>query len=161
MKAFAVALIAVVACAPRVDGPVAEQRAADRADAARLSAQIGALPGVVRTELVLQRATRDPLSSIPASLPVLSTVVVVDDRADRAAVTARVRELATAVAPDIAPTIVVEVGAVRPVLARVGPFEVEARSQKPLKATLASVLALVALLSGAIAVHHARRVRRR
>jgi hypothetical protein len=149
--------LALAACAPTVDGPAERQRALDREDGARLAAQISALPGVVRAEAVIRRAVRDPLGpraaapatpAAPAPAAAASAVVAVDDRADRAAITEAARTLARALAPEAAPAIVVEVAAIRPRLAQVGPFTVEAASRGPLKAALAAALALIAALAG-------------
>lgn len=86
-------------------------------------------------------------------------LIVVDDRADRTAVTRSATALTRATAPEIErPVIVVEVGAVRPTLAKVGPFSVEASSRGPLRAALAIALVLVAALAGWIAIT-ARRAR--
>ena len=144
--------LALAACAPIVDGPAERQRALDREDGARLAAQLAALPGVVRAEAVVRRAVRDPLAPGPAPpAPAASIVVVVDDRADRTAIAGAARTLSRAIAPAAAPAIVVEVGAIRPSLAKVGPFTVEAASQAPLKAALAAALALIAALAAWIA----------
>ena len=56
----------LVACAPVVDGPVEKQLATDRSDGDRLAAQLSALPGVVRSEVMLRRPVRDPLGVEPA-----------------------------------------------------------------------------------------------
>ena len=77
-----------------------------------------------------------------------SIAIAIDDRADRAAITDAARTLARALAPEAAPAIVVEVAAIRPSLAKVGPFTVEAASRGPLKAALAAALALIAALAG-------------
>lgn len=156
--------IALAACAPVIDGPAERQRALDREDGARLAAQISALPGVVRVEAVIRRAVRDPLApraAAPAApapaahapaahapAAAASIAIAVDDRADRAAITDAARTLARALAPEAAPAIVVEVAAIRPRLAQVGPFTVEAASRGPLKAALAAALALIAALAG-------------
>lgn len=148
ISVFALAC-ALAACAPTVDTALTRQRAVDREDSARLAAQLGALPGVVRSDVVLQRAVNDPLgASAPAAA---SAVLIVDDRADRAALTAAARALARALVPGAEPAIVVEVGAIRPVLAHVGPFAVEAAGKTRLKVTLAIAFALIALLAGYIA----------
>lgn len=150
-------LVAGGGCAPTVDGPAERQRAADRVDGDRLAAQLAALPGVVRAEVALHRPARDPLAPTPAAPPTASLVIIVDDRADRAALTTHARTLARATAPAVEPAIVVEIGATRPTLARVGPFTVEARSQAALKATLALALALIAGLAGWLAIVQLRR----
>ncbi len=144
-------LALLVACAPTVETPAERQRAIDRADGDRLAAQLAALPGVVRADVALHRAVRDPLATTEPSPATSAVVVIVDDRADRTRIDAGARALAKATAPDIEPTVVVEVGAVRPHLARVGPFSVEESSKAPLKATLAVALALIAALAGWIA----------
>lgn len=145
-------LVAVLgACAPEVAGPVEQQAAADRADSSRLTAQLVALPGVVRAEVILHRPAQDPLSLAVPPPPASSIVVIVDDRADRPAIATSTRALSKALAPAVEPTIVVEVGAVRADLARVGPFTVEASSKGALKGTLAIALALIAALAGWLA----------
>lgn len=145
-------LVLLVACAPVVDGPVEKQRAADRSDGDRLAVQLSALPGVVRTEVLVRRPARDPLAREAAVGPsTAAIVVIVDDQADRAATMEATKRLAGAAVPGALPTIVVEVGAVRPVLAKLGPFTVEASSKKPLKLALAVVFALLAAVSGWIA----------
>jgi hypothetical protein len=144
-------LVLLVACAPVVDGPAERQRAADHADAARLTAQLAALPGVVRAEVLLLRSISDPLAPTPPTRAAASLVIIVDDRADRAATAAAARALSRTAAPDVDPTILVEVGATRPSLATVGPFTVEASSRTPLKAALAIALGLVLALAGWIA----------
>jgi type III secretory pathway lipoprotein EscJ len=146
-----VLIIAIAACAPTVDGPAEHQRVVDLADGQRLTAQLSALPGVVRAEVMLRRAVRDPLATIPASPAGASLVVIVDDKADRAATTDAAKRLAKSIAPDVEPTIVVEVGAIRPTLSKVGPFTVEEASKGPLRAVLGIALALIALLAGYVA----------
>ncbi len=144
-------LVLLVACAPVVDGPVEKQRTVDRGDGDRLAAQLAALPGVVRSEVMLQRPVRDPLGVEPAAAASASIVVIVDDQADRAATLESTKQLATAALPSVEPAIVVEVGAVRPVMTKLGPFTVEASSKRPLKIALASVFAVLAALSGWVA----------
>ena len=142
----------VAACAPAVDGPAERQRALDRDDADRLAAQLAALPGAVRAEVVLHRGVVDPLAPAPSPPGAAAAVVVVDDRADRDAVAAAARRLVHAAAPELADaSIAVELGATRPTLARVGPFIVDARSKAALVATLAAALALIAALAGWLA----------
>lgn len=144
-------VVVLVGCAPSVDGPGEHQRAIDRADGERLTAQLAALPGVVRAEVMLHRAARDPLATAPASPAGASLVVIVDDQTDRAATTDAAHRLARAIAPDVEPTVLVEVGAIRPTLAKVGPFTVDATSRNPLRAVLGGALALIAGLAGWIA----------
>ena len=145
-------LVLLVACAPVVDGPVEKQRAADRGDGDRLAVQLSALPGVVRSEVMLRRPARDPLQPRdPVAPSTASIVVIVDDQADRAATVEATKRLAGAAVPGVVPAIVVEVGAVRPVLAKLGPFTVEASSKKPLKLALALGFALLAAVSGVLA----------
>jgi type III secretory pathway lipoprotein EscJ len=143
--------LVLAACAPAVDGPVERQRASDRADGDQLAAQLAALPGVVRAQVVLRHAARDPLATAPPSPAGVSVVVIVDDQADRAAITETARRLARTAAPALEPTIVVEVGAIRPTLAKVGPFTVEAASKGPLRGVLGVALAVIAALAGWIA----------
>jgi type III secretory pathway lipoprotein EscJ len=151
-------MVLVAACAPIVDGPSERQRTADHADAERLTAQLSALPGVVRAEVMLRRAARDPLATAPAAPASVSLVVIVDDQADRGATRATARSLARAVAPELEPTIVVEVGAIRPTLAKVGPFTVEQTSRGPLRAVLGIALVLIIALAGWIAWRERRRL---
>jgi len=143
-------LLVVIACAPAIDGPLEQQRARDTADAALLAAQLGQLPGAVRAEVTLHRPLRDPLgSSQPGSAAVL---VVVDDHADRQGVARSARALVHGTAPELAdPVVTVELGALRPALARVGPFTVEAASKPRLVAALAVALAAIAALAAWIA----------
>ena len=145
-------LVAVLAaCAPAVDGPVERQAAVDRADSARRTTQLVAQPGVVRAEVILHRPAGDPLSLAAPAAPASSIVLIVDDRADRARIETTTRSLTRALAPAVDPTIVVEVGATRADLAKVGPFTVEASSKGVLKGTLAIALAVIAALAGWIA----------
>jgi type III secretory pathway lipoprotein EscJ len=144
-------LVLIAACAPEIAGPLEQQRALDRDDATHLAGQLAALPGAVRADVTLHRPASDPLTraTTPASAAI---VVVVDDRADRTAVTEAARRLAHATAPEIPdPVIEVELGAVRPQIARVGPFSVDVRDKPALVAVLASAFALIAGLAGWIA----------
>ncbi len=152
----ALLVLALAACAPQLDGPIEHQRALDRDDAARLAAQLAELPGAVRADVTLHRPVTDPLTRQTA--PAGGAIgIVVDDRADRAAITDAARRLARATAPEIPdPAIAVEVGATRPELARVGPFTVEAGSKHGLVAALAAALAVIALLAGWIAYRERR-----
>jgi type III secretory pathway lipoprotein EscJ len=148
----ALVIVALVACAPQLDGPLERQRAIDRGDADRLAAQLAQLPGAVRADVTLHRPAIDPLTEAasPGSAAVL---IVVDDRADRGAITRSAIALVRGTAPEIAePSVVVELGAVRPQLATVGPFTVDARDKPRLVALLAIALALIALLSGLVAL---------
>jgi type III secretory pathway lipoprotein EscJ len=141
-------LILVAACAPEIGD---HQRAVDAEDSARLAVQLQELPGAIRADVALHRPVTDPLAqkTSPASAAI---VLVVDDRADRAALEATARKLARATAPEIPdPQIAIALGATRPELARVGPFSVDARSKHALQATLAAALALIAGLAGWIA----------
>jgi type III secretory pathway lipoprotein EscJ len=143
--------IALAACAPPIDGPIDHQRTIDTADAERLAAQLSQLPGAVRAEVTLHRPVVDPLTeaSTPPSAAVL---VVVDDKADRRAVTRSAVALVRGTAPEIPePEIVVELGAVRPQMASIGPLTVEARTKPTLVALLAIAFALIAGLAGWVA----------
>jgi type III secretory pathway lipoprotein EscJ len=158
---LALVLVAAVACAPPIDGPVERQRTTDRDDGARLATQLAQLPGAVKAEVTLRRPTVDPLTEVatPGSVAVL---VVVDDKADRSAVTRSTLALVRGTAPEITePSIVVELGAVRPELASVGPFSVEARSKPRVVAAFAIALSLIAALAGFIAWRERRRLARR
>jgi type III secretory pathway lipoprotein EscJ len=153
-------IVLLVACAPQIDGPVERQRAIDRDDGTRLAAQLAQLPGAVRAEVTLHRPTVDPLtqSVTPASAAVL---VVIDDKADRRAVTRSAIALVRGTAPEIPePEIVVELGATRPTLASVGPFMVEQRSKSKLVGVLAAALATICVLAAWIAWQQRWRVRR-
>ena len=111
--------VMVVACAPHVDGPVDRARAIDRADGDRLAAELRELPGAVGAAVALHRPVHDPFSGA-IDAPSAAVLVTIDDRADRAAVTTTATRLVHAIAPEItAPTVVVEIGAHRPVLASV------------------------------------------
>ena len=81
--------------------------------------------------------------------------MIVDDRADRAAVAAAARTLARAVVA-AEPAIVVEVGAVRPEVAALGPFTVGAASKGPLKLVLGGAFAAILVLAGWLAHAHRR-----
>jgi hypothetical protein len=145
-------VLAFAACAPTVDGPREHQRTADREDADRLAAQLGALPGALSAQVTLHRAAHDPLTSAPPGAPTGVALIIVDDAADRAAIERTATTLFTASAPDVPrPAIVIEVGAHRPELARVGPFTVEAGSKGALRAVLAMALGAIALLASWIA----------
>jgi hypothetical protein len=147
----ALIVIACVACAPQIDGPVERQRAIDREDADRLAAQLAQLPGAVRAEVTLRRPVVDPLTetATPASAAIL---VVVDDRADPRAITRSAIALSRGTAPEVPePAIVIEIGAVRPELANVGPFAVDVRDRPRLVAALAIALAAISLLAAYIA----------
>lgn len=143
----------LAACAPTVDGPADRQRVVDREDADRLAAQLAALPGAISASATVRRSVQDPLAVTASSPNSAAVLIVVDDRADRTAITRTATELTRATAPEIErPVILVEVGAIRPSLAKVGPFTVEASSRGPLRAALAVALVLVAALAGWIAV---------
>jgi hypothetical protein len=156
---FLACAIALCACAPAVDGPVEHQRAVDRDDSARLAAQLAQLPGTVHAEVTLHRPVTDPLTQTRAPAGA-AIVLVVDDHADRAALVTAARDLAHATAPEIpAPAIAIELGAVRPELAEVGPFTVEAHSKRRLQAVLAIALAAIAMLASWIAWRERQRAR--
>ncbi len=146
--------VASLACAPSVDSPVEQQRAADRTDGDRLAKQLAQLPGAVKADVTLHRPTADPLA--PASdvvaAPSAAILVVIDDKADRGAIARQALTLARGVVPEVTePALVVEVGATRPALAHVGPFTVEAGSRARLVAALAIAFAAVAAFAGWVA----------
>src|SRR6476469_9831639 len=103
-------VIALAACAPSIDGPIDHQRMIDRGDADRLAAQLAQLPGAVRAEVTLRRPVVDPLTEA-SSPPGAAVLVVVDDKADRRAITRSAVALVRGTAPEIPePEIVVEIG---------------------------------------------------
>ena len=141
----------IAACAPSIDGPLDHQRAVDTADAERLASQLSKLPGAVHAEVTLHRPVVDPLTEA-ATAPSAAVLIVVDDKADRRAVTRSAVALLHGTAPEIPePEIVVELGAVRPQIASIGPLTVEARSKPKLVALLAVAFALIAALAGWVA----------
>jgi type III secretory pathway lipoprotein EscJ len=149
--ALAVVAASLTSCAPQIDGPIDHQRTTDLADADRLAAQLSHLPGAVRAEVTLHRPVVDPLTEATTP-PSAAVLVVVDDKADRRAITRSAIALVRGTAPEIQePEIVVELGATRPTLASVGPFTVEARSKSRLVGLLAGAFALIAVLAGWIA----------
>jgi type III secretory pathway lipoprotein EscJ len=160
---LALVLLACVACAPQIDGPVERQRALDRDDSSRLAAQLAQLPGAVRAEVTLRRPIVDPLTPRGAATPASAAVlVVVDDKADRRAIQRSAIALVRGTAPEIGePSIVVELGATRPELVQVGPFTVEARSKPRVVAAFAIALVLIAALAGVVAWRERGRLFRR
>lgn len=158
---LALVIACVVACAPQIDGPVARQRTIDRDDGERLATQLAQLPGAVRADVTLHRPIVDPLTeaATPASAAVL---IVIDDKADRRAITRSALALVRGTAPEISePSIVIELGAVRPELATVGPFTVEARSKPRVVFAFAIAFSLVVLLAGYVAWRERERLARR
>ncbi len=151
----------LVACAPPVDGPIDHQRTIDIVDADRLAAQLSKLPGAIRAEVTLHRPVVDPLTEA-STPPSAAVMIVVDDKADRRAITRSAFALLHGTAPEIPePEIVVELGAVRPQMASVGPLTVEARSKPKLVALLAIAFATVAMLAGWSAWRERARLLRR
>jgi type III secretory pathway lipoprotein EscJ len=144
-------IVLLVACAPQIDGPIERQRAIDRDDSTQLAAQLAQLPGAVRANVTLRRPVVDPLTetATPGSAAVL---VVVDDRADRRSIQRSAIALVRGTAPEISePSIIVELGAVRPELAEVGPFTVEAASKPRVVAAFVVALAAIVMLAGYVA----------
>jgi type III secretory pathway lipoprotein EscJ len=151
--------VVLAACAPAIDSPIEHQRIVDRSDADRLASQLAKLPGAVRAEVTLHRPVVDPLTE-ETTPPSAAVLIVVDDKADRRAVTRSAIALVRGTAPEIPePEIVVELGATRPTLASVGPFTVESRSKSQLIAVLAAALATIAALAAWIAWQQRWRVR--
>jgi hypothetical protein len=148
-------LVVAIGCAPVIDGPVERQRATDLADADRLAVALAALPGAIAAHATLHRSIADPLTTAPPSPAGGSALIIVDDRADRAAITREARALAP---PEIT-DIVIEIGAARADLATVGPFTVDARSKNLLRGVLGALLAAIAALAGYVAVSAARSAR--
>jgi hypothetical protein len=141
--AVAVALcLLVAACTdPRVATPADEHAARDRLDGDALARHVEVVPGVVRASAWLRRPFVDPLGPAPRDPghAAASIAIVVAGDADRAAVEARVRELAVqALAAEPAPEVTVLVSAALPpppTLTRVGPFHVQESSRRGLVAT--------------------------
>lgn len=175
------AIVGIAACSPAIDGPRERQRSLDRDDGDRLAAQLASLPGVISARATIHRVAPDPLApraSHPATPRMRATndgtprdwpadsnppdetgaslVIVVDDKADRAAIERDARKLARVVAPEVVePAMVISLGGLRPELANVGPFRVEASSRRPL--LVAMFVALGAILAMAGWVIYARR----
>ncbi|HET9627297.1 MAG TPA: hypothetical protein VFP84_38325 [Kofleriaceae bacterium] len=148
------------ACAPAIEAPIDHQRAIDRDDGDRLAVLIAQLPGVVRADVVLHHATRDPLAIAPASPAVCSAVVTTDDRANPEALRAAITRLARAAVPELAADAALPIelnpAVHRAELARVGPFAVEAASQAPLRAALSVALLAIIGLASVVAVRGVR-----
>jgi type III secretory pathway lipoprotein EscJ len=157
---IAAAVAISAACAPLVDGPIDHQRALDREDSDRLTAQLTQLPGVVAASVALHHATRDPLAVTGPSPATFSAVIAVDDQAAPDAIRAATTRLAHAALPELpaGSTLPIEVNVVvhRPTMAKVGPFSVEDSSRGPLKLTLVLACLAIAALAGVVA----RNVRR-
>ncbi len=151
---------ALVACAPTIEPPNERQRRVDTEDARALEAQLAVLPGAARAQVMLRRRSSDPLRSEVSSSPAASAVVIVDDRADRARVHDAAAALLRAAAPEVSsPTVIIEVGARRPQLATVGPFEVVASSKRGVQVSFAIVLGMLAAACGWIVVRERTRSR--
>jgi hypothetical protein len=159
--AISLGILGWLGCAPVVDGPIERQRAIDRDDGDRLSAQLARLPGVAAASVVLRRAIRDPLGAAPASRPMLTAVLTIersgplDDAAEPEAIRAAATRLARAALPELPPAeLAIEIAAVvhRPIVAKLGPFSVEQSSLPALRATLALAFASIAGLGGALAL---------
>jgi hypothetical protein len=157
---LAIAVAISAGCAPTVDGPLERQRAIDREDGARLAALLGQLPGVATADVVLHRATRDPLSLAPPTAAAFHAVIALDAPARRDAIHAATERLARAALPDLAaPAIEIhDAAGTGPddeaddeALVHVGPFRVEASSRAPLRAVLAAACLAIAALAGALA----------
>lgn len=138
--------IALAACAPRVDGPIEQQRAVDREDSAVLAAELELLPNVVRAEVDVHRPARE-LDRV--QLADASVVLLVTGRADDAA-----RAAAQLVPGARVTTYPVPASET---LASVGPFHVAPESRTPLKLVLAGLLAVIAALAAALARASRRR----
>lgn len=155
----ACAIAWLAACAPTVDGPIEHQRAIDRDDSTRLTAQLALIPGVVASQVVLHHAARDPLALAPAAPAVFSAVITTDDAAAPDALRAAAIRLARALAPELGDAVAVEVVPVvhRPTVVRVGPFSVEDRSQRALRITLVIACLAIAGLA-ALLMRRSRRL---
>jgi hypothetical protein len=154
--AIAIGLAISAGCAPPIDGPIDHQRARDRDDGDRLAAQLALLPGVVAARVVLHHAARDPLAVAPPTRATFTAVIAVDDRAATEAIRAATDRLARAAIPELAGAgpLAIEVHPTvrRPVIARVGPFLVEASSRTALRVTLALACVAIFGLAAALAV---------
>ena len=154
-------LVALVACAPQIDGPIERQRVIDRDDSGRLETQLAALPGALRASVTLHRPAIDPLTEV-ATPPSAAVLVVVDDAADRRAITRSAISLVRGTAPEIAePSIVVEIGARHVAVETVGPFTVDARSKPALVLTFACAFTVIAAMAAWLAWRERWRVLRR
>jgi hypothetical protein len=142
--------IAVCACAPAIDTAAERASAIDAGDAEHAAAVIRTAPYVIDARVALHRAFRDPLTGA-SSRGAAMVVVIVDARAQSAAIDAVARSAIRALMPDVTPQVVVTAAGQRDELARVGPFTVAASSKLPLTVVLVLLLAAVAALAGYVA----------
>ena len=159
VRSAVVLLVALGACAPSVDGPVAQQHTRDVRDGAALARQIAQLPGAVSAQASLVRPVRDPLGMEEPVLRAEATaIVLVDSATDRAATETAARALMLAMVPQLtAPRVIILATSPHIDYARVGPFAVAGESKLALKITLAFAFALIAALAGWIALRELRR----
>ncbi|HVK85761.1 MAG TPA: hypothetical protein VM513_16695 [Kofleriaceae bacterium] len=134
-----------------------------------MTRQLAHVPGAITASVTITRPVDDPLAaplprratqsgSLAPRTATAAALIIVDDHADRDAISAAAATLLRAVAPEVtAPNVVTMIGAHRPELAKVGPFTVEAGSKGTLKAALALALAAIAGLAAWIAVRERQR----
>jgi hypothetical protein len=160
----AIALVALVACTARVDGPSDDHAARDRAAAVELAAHLTALPGIARASAIVHTPFADPLAppAPAAARTTASIAIAIAPGMDAARVSRDARTLATAAlgADSADVTIAVEAAPDAPALATVGPFTVAARDRGALTATLVAALAIIAALAAWIAAMQLRQRRR-
>lgn len=166
---IALAWAVAAACAPQeAFAPPAERHA--RADArlgADLAAHLAALPGVADASVVVRTPRLDPLGPLGPAPPAparASVILTLAPGADAAAATDAARAAVVAAVPGLAADAVAVVAAAPPGparagLTRVGPFEVDAGSRRPLQLALAAALVAIAALAGWIVALELRRRR--
>jgi type III secretory pathway lipoprotein EscJ len=173
---IALAWAVAAACAPQeAFAPPAERHA--RADArlgADLAAHLAALPGVADASVVVRTPRIDPLGPLaplaplappaPAGPARASVILTLAPGADAAAATDAARAAVVAAVPGLAADAIAVVAAAPPGparagLTRVGPFEVDAGSRRPLQLALAAALVAIAALAGWVVALELRRRR--
>jgi type III secretory pathway lipoprotein EscJ len=155
-RALLVLVLVLGACNAHVDSPADEHAAGDRARGAALAAQLQTLPGVARASAIVETPFADPLAPDTHAPPSASIAIAAATGADPAAIERDARRLAAAAihADPAAIAVAIEAPPAAPELARVGPFEVSARSKTALTITLVGALALIAGLAAWIAWTH-------
>jgi hypothetical protein len=103
-------LACLVACAPHIDGPLDQQHARDRADAAVLERELGHLTGVRAAHVALSRVATDPFTGARTA-QFAGAVLLVDARTDLQDTSRAATVLLHGVAPDIEPAIAVQIAA--------------------------------------------------
>jgi len=143
-------ILAIVGCAPTIDGPIERARLADREDAAALTAQLRALPGATAAEVIIRRPARDPFTN--AAPPTMaSVVIVIDDPAYRSAIADATTRLVHAVVPEVnQPEIVVQHRVAQPQVVS-SKLNVGAPTKSRFSGALIIALSLIAVFAGYIA----------